>query len=126
MKTKEEVLKTAYHLLDLVWPCEATRLLGLRLSNLVDKDEFSKSHGGMKLITDFAKVINKDQLIEMMKSRKKVPKEDVKEEDHKEGKQSKKAAKKRELESPAKTHRRKIKEDPDDIVKLDQFFRKKP
>jgi len=108
MKSKEDLVKTANRLLESAWPCEATRLLALRLSNLVDKNEFNKSHGKIKLITEFTKVMDKSELFKVKKeSPVKVKKREL------------------ELEAPSKSRRRKTKKVSDYIIKLDQFLQKK-
>ena len=62
IKSKEDIIEIAKNLLDSMWPCEPIKLLRLKLSNLLDEKEFHEKNEKMKLITEFTKVIDKDEL----------------------------------------------------------------
>ena len=61
VETKEDLAKIGKQMLGLLWPCEPTRLMGLKVSHLSDKSEIQKESDS-KLITDFAKPKNMNEV----------------------------------------------------------------
>jgi len=139
VETKEDLSKVGKQLLGIVWPVEATRLIGLRVSNLTDKSDI-ESIVQDRQITDFIKPMAKESEEQKSKS---VPKPTKTLEDSKiyiedtnkakklEESKSVELEKKRERsEKQEGRHRgpkyktKKMQEYEDDVVKLDRYFTK--
>ncbi len=119
-----EMAKICKELLASIWPCEPTRLMGIKLSNLAEKSEIETE----KLITDFAKPTEKKVATEEEKEKVIVPLSQTENLDL-----PKKRPRSDKVDvPPSRNAHRKIrrskgnqKDDDEDIVKLDFYFAKK-
>jgi len=107
IESKEDIAKISKHLLGLLWPCEATRLIGLKVSNLLDKVEAEQMNEK-----------NEEVLRKQNEGMSSVKKRSLEQEPPKK--------RGRKTEQPKKNQKRRSRKgQSDNIMKLDTFFEKK-